>query len=401
MAFAWFTFFAGIVIGAVAGYFVAASRLEMRFIKGVTGLREEVEDLKGELASLRMTLLKSEEEREQLGHFNVLIPDVIRKLTSLGGRGDVPFVAVRSIKNFFEAGMVFYITSHEEGDFILSTGAGYEKGLNGNVKIQSGEGIIGMAIEFRKTLSDEDFRELERHSRVTISEFEKKGLKAELVAPIVGTEGVYGAVALADVAHHFPEEKRYLTMIGDVIALSLDKARLLAIPEKEEYRDTETDVYTREYFSHRFVLELQKAENYMLPLALMMFTVADLGNVKKVGGAKGETLLLKNVVAAVKERTRRSDFIVRYDEDVFAIVMISSTKDQARLHAKRLSEEIASRTFTVPGLGEDVSVSLVYGISGFHEDGSQTSDLISAAKKALSSAMSEKSPGLIGKGSET
>ncbi len=401
MAFAWFTFFAGIVIGAVAGYFVAASRLEMRFIKGVTGLREEVAELKGELGSLRMTLLKSEEEREKLGHFNVLIPDVIRKLTSLDGRGDVPFVAVRSIKNFFDAGMVFYIAPHEEGEFVLSMGAGYDKGLNENVKIRSGEGIIGMAIEFRKTLSDEDFKELERHSRVTISEFEKNGLKAELVAPIVGTEGVYGAVALAEIEHHFPEEKRYLTMIGDVIALSLDKARLRAIPLKEEYRDRDIDVYTKEYFSHRFVLELQKAENYMLPLALVMFTFAELGNVKKAGGDKGVALLLKSVVAAVKERTRRSDFIVRYEEDIFAIVMISSTKDQARLHARRVSEEIASRTFTVPGVSEDISVSMVYGISGFHEDGSQTSDLISEAEKALSSAMSEKSPRQIGKGSET
>lgn len=383
MVFAWFTFLTGVVIGAVAGYFAASSRLERKFVKGVTALREEVEVLKGELSGLRLTLLKSEEERERLARFNVFIPDVIRKLTSLAGTDDIPFVAVRSIKNFFHSEKVYLFERQEDGTYLLSIGAGYPNELNGNVRLNQGEGMIGMALEQGKTMSVEEFKDLERHSRVSLSEFEKKGLKAEMVVPVTGAEETYGAIALSDMTNRFPEEKRYLSMIGDVIALSLDKAKHLIRPEVGEHRDDRFDIYNKAYFMMRLVIELKKAESYMLPLSLVLFTVSEIDGYRAEYGEEVVSSILSDMLRSVRDRTRRSDFLARYEGDTFALVMISSTREQARMHAARLCEEIRSRGISVEGIREEITVTLVSGVSGYPEDGYQGTDLIREAEESL------------------
>ncbi len=389
MSFAWFTFFAGVIVGVIAGYFLASSRIESKFVTSVASLREEVEKLRGDVDRLREALVKSEEEREKLARFNVLIPEIIRKFTTFVDPEDIPHLAVRALKNFFNAGLVAYFVPEVDDTFLLIVGTGYDDSLNGSLRVRSGEGIVGVAIEHRKTINLEDFTNLERHSRVTISEFEKAGLKAELVTPLVGVDGLYGAVALGDISFRVPEEKRYLSMIGDIIALAYDKAKMLLKDQVQGMFDELTGVYSKGYFAQRFSAEIRKAENYLLPLSLVMLDIDNLKEINEKYGYETGNRVIRYVAQIAKEKTRRADFVARYNSDRFVIVMISSNKEQAYIHASRIVHEVAARPFALPDSGDEVKITVSAGVAAYTQDGVQPSDLINAVEKALFEAKSK------------
>lgn len=388
MTFAWFTFVAGVVIGVIVGYFISSSRLETKFIRAVSALKEEVRGLRGEVAILKDALLRSEEEREKLARFNVLIPEIIRKLTTNVFSDDIPFIAVRTIKSFFGAGLVAFFRQESDDVYILKMGAGYPEHLNGTLRIRTGEGIVGISLEQRKTLSAEDYTDLERYSRVSLSEFERKGLKAQLVTPIIGVDGIYGAVAVADMAFRLPEEKRYLSMIGDIIGLSYDKAKIILDAELADVMDETCAVYSKDYFAQRFVSELRKADNYLLPLSLVMLQIDGLEKIEERGSPGVRDAIIQYVARMAKEKTRRADFVARFDTDRFVIVMVASTKEQAYVHGERLCNAISSSQLSIPDEREDVSVTVSGGVAGYHIDGDQSSDLIKASEEALQVARS-------------
>ncbi|RMG56966.1 MAG: diguanylate cyclase [Deltaproteobacteria bacterium] len=386
MSFAWFTFLAGIVLGVVVGYFIASARIESRFVTSMTSLQDEVTKLKEDLARLRETLVRSEEEKEKLARFNLLIPEIVRKFTTFIDPEDIPHLTVRSLKNFFNAGYVWFFLPEMNDTYLLVMGTGYSSDLNGAVRIRSGEGIVGLAIEHRKTLSLEDYTELERHTRVTISEFEKQGFRAELVAPLIGVDGVYGAVALGEIAFRAPEEKRYLSMIADIVALAYDKSRMLLKEHLKDIYDEVTGVFNKGYFAQRFSSEVRKAEDYILPLSLVLLDVDDLKSVNEKYGYEVGDRVLRHVAEVAKERTRRADFVSRYDGDRFFIVMISSSKEQAYIHASRIVHEIASRPVDLPGFKDEVRVTVSAAVVTYSQDGQHPSDLISKAEEALRKA---------------
>ncbi|NIO17178.1 MAG: diguanylate cyclase [Deltaproteobacteria bacterium] len=388
MTFAWFTFVAGVVIGVVVGYFISSSRLETKFIRAVSALKEEVTGLRGEVAILKDALLRSEEEREKLARFNVLIPEIIRKLTTNVFSDDIPFIAVRTIKSFFGAGLVAFFRKESEDEYILKMGAGYADHLNGTLRVRTGEGIVGISLEQRKTLSAEDYTDLERYSRVSLSEFERKGLKAQLVTPIIGVEGIYGAVAVADMSFRLPEEKRYLSMIGDIIGLSYDKAKIILDAELADVIDEMCGVYSKDYFAQRFVSELRKADNYLLPLSLVMLQIDGFEETEGRGSPGVRDAIVQFVAGVAREKTRRADFVARVDTDRFVIVMVASTKEQAYVHGERLCNAISSARLSIPDEREDVSVTVSGGVSGYHIDGDQPADLIRASEEALRVARS-------------
>lgn len=388
MTFAWFTFVAGIVIGVIIGYFVSSSRLETKFVKGVSGLREELSDLRGEVGNLKVSLLSSEEEREKLARFNVLIPEIIRKLTTSVFSHDIPYIAVRVIKNFFSAELVAFFLMEEEDSFLLTMGMGYPVELNGALKVKTGEGIVGVAIEHRKTLSADDYKNLERYSRVSISDFERKGLKADVVAPIIGVEGIYGAIAISNVAFRVPEEKRYVSMIGDIIGLSYDKAKIVLKAELGDARDELCDIYSKSYFLQRFVSELRKAENYLLPLSLLMLEIDQLDEAAGMQSQETRNHIIKSIAAFIKDKTRRADFVARFGDDRFVVVMIASTKEQAYLHGSRMCNAIGEMRLTLPGREDSPVITVSGGVAAYQVDGEQSPDLIKAAEDALRVAKS-------------
>jgi diguanylate cyclase (GGDEF)-like protein len=388
MTFAWFTFVAGIVIGVVIGYFISSSRLETKFVTGVSGLKDELGDLRSEVGNLKMSLLRSEEEREKLARFNVLIPEIIRKLTTNVFSDDIPFIAVRAMKNFFNAGMVAFFLKETDDLYLLKMGTGYPAELNGTLRIKLGEGIVGVALEHRKTLNGDDYKNLERYSRVTISEFERKGLKADLVAPIMGVEGIYGAIAVADVAFQVPEEKRYISMIGDMIALSYDKARIFFEAGLDDVKDELCDVYSKNYFVQRFVWELKKAENYMLPLSLLMLQIDGHKGLKGTFGREAGEVAVKNIAELARENTRRGDFVARFDDDRFVVVMVASTKEQAYIHGTRLCNTIGDMSFPISDRDDGAAITVSGGVAAYQIDGEQPADLIEAAEEALEVAKS-------------
>ncbi|PWG73511.1 hypothetical protein DF186_22700, partial [Enterococcus hirae] len=62
-------------------------------------------------------------------------------------------------------------------------------------------------------------------------------------------------------------------MIGDIIGLSYDKAKIILDAELADVIDEMCGVYSKDYFAQRFVSELRKADNYLLPLSLVMLQI--------------------------------------------------------------------------------------------------------------------------------
>ncbi|MDN5326159.1 MAG: hypothetical protein PWP41_855 [Moorella sp. (in: firmicutes)] len=134
--------------------------------------------------------------------------------------------------------------------------------------------------------------------------------------------------------------------------------------EEELYRlsitDPLTGAYNRRYFLEMLAREIERARRTGLPLALIMFDLDHFKDINDRFGHAAGDLVLKSLVAAFKERLRKTDCLARWGGEEFVILL----PDTAAEGAASLAEELRRRLgqMEIPGVGQ---VTASFGVTGY------------------------------------
>nr|WP_246187452.1 sensor domain-containing diguanylate cyclase [Moorella glycerini] len=135
--------------------------------------------------------------------------------------------------------------------------------------------------------------------------------------------------------------------------------------EEELYRlsitDPLTGAYNRRYFLEMLAREIERTRRTGLPFALIMF---DLDHFKSIndrfGHAAGDRVL-KSLVAAFKERLRKTDCLARWGGEEFVILLPDTTAEGAAGLAEELRRRLSQ--MEIPGVGQ---VTASFGVTGYY-----------------------------------
>lgn len=170
----------------------------------------------------------------------------------------------------------------------------------------------------------------------------------------------------------------------DVLAALAD--RINRDPGARALSDPLTSLYTRAVLLAALEKEIQRSERFGHPFALIVLDVDHLTNINHLHGYGFGDRLLERIGILITNYFREQDWVSRYDEDGFAVLLPETHRADAEMLAERLrvtvQERLALRDHvTEQQVGVTVSVALV--VADSVDTTVRASDLLREAEQAL------------------
>lgn len=175
-----------------------------------------------------------------------------------------------------------------------------------------------------------------------------------------------------------------LSIIAHTVGLAINNSKLYMKTLDVAIRDPLTGLHNRRYFNERLLDEVERADRYTEHLSLV---ICDIDHFKKIndsyGHPAGDTVLC-GVADTLRNNIRKNDIVSRYGGEEFAMLLLNTEKLQAASIAEKIRRTFEESSFRLNG--EDIRLTLSFGLSSFGVDSSSFEGLISCADRALYSA---------------
>jgi two-component system cell cycle response regulator len=181
--------------------------------------------------------------------------------------------------------------------------------------------------------------------------------------------------------------KRYM----DALRSRLDQSLELAIT------DQLTGLYNRRFLGTQLEPLVQRAQCGGDPVSIMAI---DIDHFKRCNDTFGHDVgdqVLREFAARLASNTRPSDYACRQGGEEFIVVMPRTTGDIACLAAERLRRAIAASAFIIPGLGQQLEITISIGVASTEGADDSPDALMKRADEALYEAKRNGRNRVIGK----
>ncbi|NJD61954.1 MAG: sensor domain-containing diguanylate cyclase [Deltaproteobacteria bacterium] len=376
------SFIAGSLLGSLLAYAFRKSdggeksETQLALERQIDRLQSRVRELAREQ---KTALFDNARKKEIVEQFPAIVQNLTQKLSATA----LPLIAVRLAKDLFQASQAGYFAPIENSvDYTLVAGVGFPSDWEGNIHLSADEGMLGLALQKKVIVTRQEPYSAsgQRPGRLSL---EKAGITPDFVAPIFGDSGITGALVIAGCPYRNTDERRYLSMLADLLSNALQNAERIEAAEMHTWFDPLTGIANRFYFARRFESEVRRAKNYMHPLSVLLFDIDGFKQINDTFGHQAGDVVLKKLAEIARSCTRSSDLVARYGGDEFVVLLASSNKERALGYSENLKEKITAMEIRIPGVEEPIRVTISGGIAMFPPDGQSTTELIRAADDAL------------------
>lgn len=208
---------------------------------------------------------------------------------------------------------------------------------------------------------------------------------SSFLAVPIGVDDSKGLILLESVTRDaFGEsDKDLLVRLALSAGLAIEKILILDQARNLATHDGLTGLYNHREFQQILSDEITRAIRYQDALALI---ICDIDFFKKINDTYGHQfgdIVLKGVASCLESCIRQGvDTVARYGGEEFALILVKSDDNNAMETAERIRQQISSKLFRAPS-GEDVHVTMSFGIAVYRKHARQIDELIKKADKAL------------------
>jgi diguanylate cyclase (GGDEF)-like protein len=135
-----------------------------------------------------------------------------------------------------------------------------------------------------------------------------------------------------------------ITQRGNIAAAA---GNLYEISFDQAFIDTGLAILNFKYFYTKFQEEVNRFKRYDRPLTFMMVGIHYFDDYKSIKGPNEATKLLRNVTQCLKEAIRDTDFLARFEESTFVILLPETPLQQVQALADRLKEQIRVKNIPI------------------------------------------------------
>ncbi len=156
--------------------------------------------------------------------------------------------------------------------------------------------------------------------------------------------------------------------------------------------DPLTGIFNRRFMDERLPIEIKRAYRYERSLSLILVSINRSKEVTATHGYFVRDLVLKSCAGCIAESVRKEvDWLARYGEDEFVVVLPETDAAGAVILAKRLRIRIASTPVIHNGI--EIKVSGIFGVAGFtaskDKEGMTAPILLEQAQRCLVQARTD------------
>ena len=174
-----------------------------------------------------------------------------------------------------------------------------------------------------------------------------------------------------------------LAMFASHAGLAIENSRLYEETVYLSNTDWLTKLWNYGKFHQNLSFELERAKMVETSLSLVMIDVDNFKNYNDtLGHMKGDEAL-KAIAGVLQIKSRKCDVVARYGGEEFAITMPNTSKENARLFAERLRNEVEKIFAEEPAIGANKRLTISCGIATYPEDARTKSELVSRSDIAL------------------
>ena len=284
-----------------------------------------------------------------------------------------------------KAGGALLLLIEEEGEGLSLVSSYYAKDFPAT-KSKKGDLFDQWVLKHRRPLLVRDVR---KDYRFHPDPVEERGIHSLIVVPLMTSQHITGLLRVesAESDVYTSDDLRLLSIVGDLVASSIENTRLARRTEELARIDELTGLYVHRHFQERLQEELMRAQRNRTPLSLL---VADIDHFKTYNDRYGHIagdLVLKQVARILKEGSSAGDTLCRYGGEEFSIIFPSRTKEEVLRIAETLRQCVEAQPFDLRR--ETTHVTLSVGVASFPEDGFVKDALFKRVDEALYRAKRE------------
>ena len=345
----------------------------------LTRAQEAMEGIRQDNGILKERVAELEGEGKDRAKLFVIMLDLARRLGENLSQDQVVALMLRMVSQLFESADEISIFLRDPGsnDLELVSSSGLPEGRFKGLRIPMGEGYIGHTAQKRIIMSAKDFEGESNIVRSRLQESKSSPLRSALVAPLIHGEELIGALNIGTLPQRVKDAKGLLLIICNLGAIALANARLF-----EELRsvDTLTGLYNRRILMERLEGEVTRARRFNHEVSLAVFDLDRFRDYNEAYGQEAGDEVLKTVGDILKNVIRKIDIVARYEDDVFAAVLVETNKDSGRQLAEKVRKLAADCPFPHGKL------TFSAGLATFPGDAGDPTALLEAALAASTQA---------------
>jgi diguanylate cyclase (GGDEF)-like protein len=140
-----------------------------------------------------------------------------------------------------------------------------------------------------------------------------------------------------------------MRVLASYLAIAIENAGMFGLVKSLAEKDSLTLLYNHGSFHEKLAIELERANRYVRPMAVIML---DLDHFKEINDRYGHTTgdrVLALVAGALGAHLRKTDIAARYGGDEFAVILPETDLSSAAVIAGRVAEGISNVRLDIGG----------------------------------------------------
>ncbi len=277
-----------------------------------------------------------------------------------------------------EHGYIALLSDDQSEMTIQVTIGDFEKTMG--YKVERGVGLIGKTWEQKELMTINNYREWPEH----LEDLCTDNICATICVPLFADEHVVGLLGLAhtEPTRVFSEQEiEFLRLFAPLASIALYNAKLFAEVQRLATTDDLTGLHNRRAFFAIAETEFRYARTHKVSISVVMI---DIDHFKKVNDTFGHTVgddVIRWIAHECQPLLRAKDTLARYGGEEFALLLPSTTKEDAFNLAERIRHRIAN--YSMPISHHTVKVTLSLGVATITDKMDDVNDLLNLADRRL------------------
>lgn len=246
--------------------------------------------------------------------------------------------------------------------------------------IKVGEGLVGKVAQLKRPLFSQD---IEKDPKIFYPEIGKKeGIVSLICVPIMAEDRLLGTFNVYSKKRRTwtVREAEILGLLGEQLALNLERIKDLQTLKEKSIRDDLTGLYSRSYFLARAKEEIVRSSREGNCLSFLFCDIDNFRAINRIQGyAEGDKVLCQ-AAKIIKSSAREEDTVCRYGGDEFVILLPRTDPSQAAQIAERIRQACVIR---VKEAKDYPSLSISIGIASYPIHGSFVKDILAKADRSM------------------